>query len=162
MAGGSRPSFPEERQLHCPRSAPRPDFRRSLRFPYAGLRHGRCARGRRPSGPTARSSPTSTLLLRAEIRLNGAPARGGQIRRFERYDVVEIPGPAASRLALAVDGCRAEVAVSPLERGTFAALNCLFTLSRNNDLRWIRNWVRFHVREHGAEAVLLFDNSSTA
>ena len=37
----------------------------------------------------------------------------------------------------------------------------LLTLSRNNDLRWIRDWVRFHVREHGADAVLFFDNGST-
>ncbi|PTM96290.1 hypothetical protein C7449_103304 [Mycoplana dimorpha] len=38
----------------------------------------------------------------------------------------------------------------------------LFTLSRNNDVQWILDWVQFHVRMHGADAVLLYDNASTS
>lgn len=43
----------------------------------------------------------------------------------------------------------------------FAGQNLLFTLSKNNDLRWIADWARFHVQLQGATAVLLFDNNST-
>ena len=60
-------------------------------------------------------------------------------------------------LSVGIDGWQEEVAVSPLGREAFAGRNCLVTLSRNNDLRWIRDWAAFHVREHGAEALLLFD-----
>jgi hypothetical protein len=37
----------------------------------------------------------------------------------------------------------------------------LYTLSRDNEVRWIVDWVQFHVRNHGANAVLLYDNAST-
>ena len=37
----------------------------------------------------------------------------------------------------------------------------LYTLSRDNEVRWIMDWVQFHARNHGANAVLLYDNAST-
>ena len=37
----------------------------------------------------------------------------------------------------------------------------LYTLSRDNELRWIIDWVQFHARNHGANAVLIYDNAST-
>ncbi len=36
----------------------------------------------------------------------------------------------------------------------------LFTKSRDNDLQWIRDWAYFHVRAHGTNAALLYDNGS--
>jgi hypothetical protein len=38
----------------------------------------------------------------------------------------------------------------------------LFGMNRNNDLAWIREWARFHQRLHGTDAVILYDNGSTA
>lgn len=100
-------------------------------------------------------------LLRTGLTLDGRPARVTRIRRFERYDIVELPwtGP-APRLGVAAGGWQAEVQVTAADRGTFEGLNCLMTLSKNNDLAWIADWVRFHVAEHGAEAVLFYDNGS--
>jgi len=37
----------------------------------------------------------------------------------------------------------------------------LLTLSRNNRLEWIQDWLRYNRDIHGANAVLLYDNSST-
>jgi Glycosyltransferase family 92 len=37
----------------------------------------------------------------------------------------------------------------------------LYTLSRDNELIWITDWVRFHARNHGANAVLIYNNAST-
>lgn len=37
----------------------------------------------------------------------------------------------------------------------------LVTKSKNNDLRWIKEWVQFHVNTQGIDSVLLYDNSST-
>lgn len=45
---------------------------------------------------------------------------------------------------------------------TFRGRKVLLTLSRDNDLEWIRDWARFHARLHGIDAVLLYDNGSTA
>lgn len=36
----------------------------------------------------------------------------------------------------------------------------LYTLSKDNDPVWVLDWARFHVVNHGADAVLLYDNGS--
>jgi hypothetical protein len=37
----------------------------------------------------------------------------------------------------------------------------LYTLSRDNEASWIVDWVQFHALNHGANAVLIYDNAST-
>lgn len=54
------------------------------------------------------------------------------------------------------------IAVQPNHSDWFAGDNLLVTLSKDNDLRWIEDWVRFYVNEHGATALAFFDNQSTA
>ena len=44
----------------------------------------------------------------------------------------------------------------------FAGRNALFAISKDNRLEWIADWLRYYVSEHGADAVVLFDNQSTA
>ena len=41
-----------------------------------------------------------------------------------------------------------------------AGRRVLFTMSKDNDLAWIREWALWHVRLHGTDAVVLFDNGS--
>ena len=43
----------------------------------------------------------------------------------------------------------------------YRARRVLYTHSRDNEVRWIVDWVQFHARNHGANAVLLYDNAST-
>src|SRR6516165_1049964 len=43
----------------------------------------------------------------------------------------------------------------------FRERRVVLTLSRDNELQWIRDWTHFFVRKHGADAVLLYDNAST-
>ena len=43
----------------------------------------------------------------------------------------------------------------------FSGHRVLFTLSKNNKLRWIQDWIRYHRDNHGVTAVLLYDNAST-
>lgn len=38
----------------------------------------------------------------------------------------------------------------------------LLTLNKDNDLSWIKDWARFYAKEHGADAVCIFDNGSSA
>ena len=37
----------------------------------------------------------------------------------------------------------------------------MLTLSKNNELSWIGDWVHFFARRHGCDAVLFYDNAST-
>jgi hypothetical protein len=50
----------------------------------------------------------------------------------------------------------------PNYRELFRGRRVLFTLSRNNDPQWICDWMRFHRDMQSADAVLLYDNGSTA
>ena len=102
-------------------------------------------------------------LFRNGLRLDGAPVRKLRIRREERFDIVEIAAPSgAAELTVTTGNWQGNLAITPTDPAPFAGTNCLMTLSRNNDLRWIRDWAEFHVREQGADAVLFFDNGSTA
>ncbi|UXN74149.1 hypothetical protein N8D56_02365 [Devosia sp. A8/3-2] len=37
----------------------------------------------------------------------------------------------------------------------------IFTINKDNNLEWIADWARFYVKEHGATAVVVYDNGST-
>lgn len=45
--------------------------------------------------------------------------------------------------------------------GLFAGRRVLVTLSQNNELAWIRDWIVWHQRLHGCDAALVYDNNST-
>jgi tetratricopeptide (TPR) repeat protein len=43
----------------------------------------------------------------------------------------------------------------------FEGRRVLMTLSQNNELEWIRDWIIWHQRLHGCDAALVYDNNST-
>jgi hypothetical protein len=51
--------------------------------------------------------------------------------------------------------------INPIDHGC-DRLNTVYTLSKDNDLGWITDWARFHVRHHNLQAIVLCDNGSTA
>lgn len=52
------------------------------------------------------------------------------------------------------------ISVQPDQAAKFAGRRVLTTISKDNDLRWIADWVAFYHRVHGADAVLLYNNNS--
>ena len=54
-----------------------------------------------------------------------------------------------------------QIVVQPNESELFSGRKVLLTLSKDNEIRWIRDWVTFFARRHGCDAVLLYDNAST-
>ena len=44
----------------------------------------------------------------------------------------------------------------------FAGTRALVTMSKDNDLQWIKDWVTFYHRVHGIDAVLIYDNNTSA
>ncbi len=101
------------------------------------------------------------VLRDGEVRLDGRVAPVSRILRRRRHDVVLLKAEAAPvELAIAWDGWSAAVAPPPAEAEVFAGRNVLMTVSRDNSLRWIRDWAGYHVREHGADAALFYDNGS--
>jgi len=65
---------------------------------------------------------------------------------------------------LAIEGAlgRYRLAAAPADDDLFAGHRTVFSLSKNNDLIWIKDWLEYYRGVHGATAVLLYDNGSTA
>lgn len=70
--------------------------------------------------------------------------------------------PADDRLVIELAGRQVEVPVRRSSRSRFAGRRVMLTLSKDNPLSWIRDWAAFNVQVHGADAVLFYDNGSTA
>ncbi|RYH09587.1 hypothetical protein [Tropicimonas sp. IMCC6043] len=103
------------------------------------------------------------LLSPGALEIDGASARICRIRRFRRHDIVSLERPAgAQRLTVRDGDWTASSGLSPDDSGIFAGLNASLHISRNNRLDWIADWARFHIAEHGLEAMLVMDNASDA
>lgn len=92
----------------------------------------------------------------------------GQALAAKRYpsistmvtELVAIPaGTAAIEVAMA--GEQVALPVQPNASAELAGKRLLFTINKNNDLAWIREWGTWHARLHGTDAIVLFDNAST-
>lgn len=55
---------------------------------------------------------------------------------------------------------RRRITVTDNENSLFRNKNTIFTLSKNNDLNWIRDWIVFYRDKYQIDSVLLYDNSS--
>ena len=75
--------------------------------------------------------------------------------------LVDVP-EAADSLRLKSKAGETVLAIRPKSSQLFRDRRVLFTLSKDNDPRWICDWMRFHRDLQQADAVLLYDNGSTA
>ena len=102
-------------------------------------------------------------MLRASMfRIDGRYAKPAIWRTWRHHEIIEFRGyTEATQLAFTGGSVTAEVPISPVDTGV-AGLNTVYTLSQDNDLTWLRDWARFHVVTHDLQAVVLFDNGSTA
>jgi hypothetical protein len=55
-----------------------------------------------------------------------------------------------------------EFSISRSETELFRDCRVIFTLSKDNPIEWILDWVRFNRDVHGANAVIIYDNASNA
>jgi hypothetical protein len=83
-------------------------------------------------------------------------------RQLDRHAQVWIDS-SWSRRPVRVSGSLGEFefAISPNETELFRDCRVLFTMSKNNRIEWILDWVRFNRDIHGANAVLIYDNGSS-
>jgi hypothetical protein len=69
--------------------------------------------------------------------------------------------PEATELKLSWPEVDVKLEIQKSNTVCFANRKVLYTQSQNNELAWIRDWVEFHVKIHGVDAVLIFDNASS-
>ncbi len=86
-----------------------------------------------------------------------------QIRELDRHGQIHVSAPdGTTSLTLSAAFGTTEIPINPSEVDLFAGRRVMFTQSKNNHLGWIQDWVRFSRDVHGADAVLIYDNGSTA
>jgi hypothetical protein len=81
---------------------------------------------------------------------------------LNRHDRITVKAPSGTTELLikaSFGTVRVKVGVNRSE--LFAQRRVLLTLSKDNPIEWVLDWVRFHRDVHGADAVLFYDNGST-
>jgi hypothetical protein len=93
----------------------------------------------------------------------GTTRYASRIKRFDRHAQIWLKAPEEGRPIEAISPLGDfEFPVSPDESEMFRDCRVIFTMSKNNPIEWILDWVRFNRDVHGADAVLIYDNGSTA
>lgn len=111
-------------------------------------------------GPPLRN--LASLVGPEHLRLDGIPASAITTFNFLNADLRLVLGESKpQRLEVYCGRFTATAPVQPSGAKVFAGRKVLCTLSRDNRLKWIADWAEFHVRTHGADAVLFYDNAST-
>jgi hypothetical protein len=112
-------------------------------------------------GPPLLNLRPALARMRATALPSGTPCHL-RIREMDRHAQVRIAvPPGTERLTLAGELGDFVLTPRPNRCALFHGRRVLFTLSRNNRLDWIQDWIRYHRDIHGADAVLIYDNAST-
>jgi hypothetical protein len=84
-----------------------------------------------------------------------------KVRRFDR--VSELLFQPRRTDAVFGDGIfeQSRIAAQPNHCDWFRGRRAVVTMSKDNHLEWIHDWVEFYARRHGCDAVLFYDNGST-
>jgi hypothetical protein len=103
------------------------------------------------------------LVTDAALTLDGRPAVLRRRIRRRRYEELWIEAGTAppDTLTLALPGGTTVTARPSAADDRFAGRRVLLTQLKDEPFDWIADWVRLHVRHHGADAVLILDNAST-
>lgn len=102
-------------------------------------------------------------VLRDGLMLDGQPV-GRLLKRRKHLRVEILRLPAHERpafLEVCLENKTFAVPVLSQQVDTFAGRNVLMAISKDNPVEWIEDWVRYHISAHGANALLLIDNSSS-
>jgi hypothetical protein len=145
----------------APARVPGREFRARLRQQYAVLRRG--------AGEQIGDCPVCTAILQPRARRRDDELHQ---RRRNLQGADAAPRPPRTVVARHSRACRPDpgigrtgelhVPVSPNESEIFRDRRVIFTMSKDNPIEWILDWVRFNRDIHGADAVLIYDNGSSA
>ncbi|MFN3846840.1 MAG: hypothetical protein ACK4RZ_13610 [Paracoccaceae bacterium] len=102
------------------------------------------------------------LIQRAQFFMGGQKIQPPRVVHFEKFDRLIFENvPQEQALTMTLDGGDSTMPVHSCDPGRFAGKHVVYTLSKNNDLAWISDWMLWNQRKHKAEAVLFVDNTST-
>jgi hypothetical protein len=105
------------------------------------------------------------FVAKARVSVDAVPVRRRprlQNRSHMQLWRLAMPHPAGDVTLDIPDIGTVQLSLQPARQEVFRGRKVLFTLSKDNDLAWIEDWVDFHVKAHGVDAVLIYDNDSGA
>jgi hypothetical protein len=99
------------------------------------------------------------------MRVTALPSRAPcslELRQLDRHMQTWVKAPRGTE-SLRFSGALGEfdVEIAPPLPSPFRKRRVIFTLSKDNEIEWVCDWVRFNRDIHGADAVLIYDNGST-
>jgi len=103
-----------------------------------------------------------TSYLAATSFFQGSAQCAAKIRHLDRHAQVWLQAPHGGDIRAAGPLGEFAVRLSPNGRELFRDRRVIFTMSKDNRIEWILDWVKFNRDVHGADAVLIYDNASTA
>ncbi|MGP6086837.1 hypothetical protein [Antarctobacter jejuensis] len=98
-------------------------------------------------------------VTRAQFSLDGVAVRP-KVKRYYRHTLIRLPAAQQPQtVGTRIGDWQGETQVNGPDH-TLDGQNVLMTLSKDNHPDWIEDWGRFHIAQHGANAVLFVDNGS--
>lgn len=101
------------------------------------------------------------LMTEAMFTIDGKPTEIREISDLSRCTVIRLAAVDGTSLTVNHRFFGANIVIGRSFADDLAGMNCVYTISRNNRLEWITDWLHFYVRMHGLDAVVLSDNGST-
>jgi hypothetical protein len=92
----------------------------------------------------------------------GSEPREPEIRHLDRHAQIWLKASPDGGIRAVGPLGDVALAVSPNRLDMFRDRRVIFTMSKDNPIEWIVDWVKFNRDVHGADAVLIYDNASTA
>ena len=119
------------------------------------------ARKLRLIGPSALN--LAPMLRDAAYATEAGPLPAPRFTRYKRYVTADFPlDRPVEALTVTLNDLSQTMPVLHQDLSVFRGLKTVYTMSQNNDLDWIVDWMRHARDRHGAEALLIADNASTA
>lgn len=101
-------------------------------------------------------------LMSAQFLVDGIATKP-KLTRFQRFAIIDIKTAAQPHnLRIVTSDAAVDVPINIADANRYAGRNVLYTMLKNDDIAWIIDWITAHQRNHGADAVIIANNGSTA
>jgi hypothetical protein len=104
------------------------------------------------------------LIAEAEMRIDGQAVPLPRRRTYRRFETLDLPHAGQAPVEVTLTSPLLGTVRLPVASGDaapYAGRKVVYTMLRNERLDWVRDWLVFHQREHGADAALIANNGST-
>lgn len=106
----------------------------------------------------------ASVVRSARWQVDERPARLQRIRFYRFHDVVELQLPLrthAQMLKIEIGSWLGSANIAQPQPQFFSGLNTVVVMNKNNSLRWIADFLRYHIHHHRLEGMIMMDNNST-